>query len=267
MALDFLKLLLADLLAQNGVCLVTQFFESAGRDTGKYLEPVLKVGFPFLFQIVGVAPQGESNALEDKNCIKGVAMTSNGLPAAGMNVTVQGEDYLGGSYATTDNDGSYCVNVKRGSTNTLSIWGGDKNGYYSWSDNGIQVADTPTDCTLGNCLDLGEQTMTALPITCIRATLSGFPSWFWIECQNGGCISGRVLDKNGAEIAWVDGEVADPGASSTEVCFTVPTGSTFEINMFCDSQGQNQFTMTNPNASCAEGACQDIGQLEFCQDE
>jgi hypothetical protein len=203
--------------------------------------------------------------LENKNCITGVARDGDGNPLADLFVIATGEDYLGGGNGRTIADGSFCVNVKRNSSNSLSIWGAVPNGWYTWSQTGVLVPDESTDCTLGGCLDLGELTLTTTSFTCVSASFSDFPEWFWQECPQG-CFSGEVLDENGALIAWVEGSTDNPGGSTADVCFTIPEGTTFRIGSpWCTANGETEFPLTNVAASCESAGCQDLGDFVSCQ--
>jgi hypothetical protein len=202
--------------------------------------------------------------LEDKNCIQGVMKKEDGSPGAGLSVNMQGEDYLGNGSTTTALDGSFCIDVKRGSLNTITVWGGDGNGFYSYVQTGIQVADQPADCSLGGCTDIGEHVLSTVEYTCVSMTVSGFPQWYWPECPQG-CLSGEVVDENGVTIAWVNGTTQTPGSDPATFCFTIPKAAKFRIQQdLCSAGGQTEFDLQNLDASCDEDNCQDLGSFNFC---
>lgn len=178
---------------------------------------------------------------------------------------MQGEDYLGNGSTTAAADGSFCIDVKRGSTNTITVWGGDSSGFYSYVQTGIQVEDQPTDCSLGGCTDIGEHVLTTVEYTCVSMTISGFPQWYWMECPEG-CISSEVVDENGVTIAWVSGTTQTPASDPADFCFTVPQAAKFRIQQdLCSAGGEHEFDLQNTDASCEEGSCQDLGAFSFCQ--
>ncbi|MFM7203875.1 MAG: MopE-related protein, partial [Myxococcota bacterium] len=103
--------------------------------------------------------------LEDKNCITGKAIDATGKPLPNLTVEATGEDYTGGSTSTTDQNGLFCVDVKRGSLNTLQLYGGTPAQLYELKTSNLQVEDVATQCTLGECLELGTLTV---PVTSDR---------------------------------------------------------------------------------------------------
>jgi hypothetical protein len=98
--------------------------------------------------------------LTEQGCITGTLLSGNGDPVASTTVNVTGVDYLSSLSTTTDEDGSFCVQVKRDSMNQLRAFGGSGAAYYEWSASATTPASAAT-CG-GSCLDLGNLVGTGL---------------------------------------------------------------------------------------------------------
>jgi hypothetical protein len=93
--------------------------------------------------------------LEDTGCITGKLLTAAGDPVPNMQVNVTGVDYLTNLNTTTDAEGSFCLSVKRGSTNRLSSFGVNAGSYFEWTVENILAPAEATTCELGSCTDVG----------------------------------------------------------------------------------------------------------------
>ena len=93
--------------------------------------------------------------LADKSCLRGQLLTEEGDPVTNMRIDVTGVDYLTNLSATTGSDGSFCVTVKRGSTNRLTAFGTDGSAYFEWDTPAAVAGSEATTCDLGGCTDVG----------------------------------------------------------------------------------------------------------------
>jgi hypothetical protein len=93
--------------------------------------------------------------IEDTGCITGKLLTATGEPVPNMSVNVAGVDYLTNLSTTTGADGSFCLSVKRGSTNRLTSFGINAGSYFEWTVENVLAPSVATTCDMGSCTDIG----------------------------------------------------------------------------------------------------------------
>ena len=185
--------------------------------------------------------------LSDKNCLSGRLVTPALDGIAGASVSSVGTDYLSSGWATTDEDGNFCITVKRGSGNRLSAFFADDMGIYNWVRD-VTANSNATECSLGDCTDLGDQVVQGLPYTCVTGTYSEPSSpWCW--------VSWTVRDELGAVLMNGSTDIeADAGPG--EFCATVVQGATVDF-----SGGGDPILLENMPTTCTQGGCQDVGEV------
>jgi hypothetical protein len=193
----------------------------------------------------------------DKECVQ-VTVTNQdtGAPVEGAQVYVNGVTYNGTSFGTTDANGFTCVDFKLGETASVSVSGA--NGLTQVGNN-VEITGTGTAAT---CAGQGEG-------ACQRVE---------IELSPPSCVSGSVVDANGAPIAGANvvsyfaGAYTNESESTTtgangEFCLSVPHGAVVDIVVsYVDANGTYMSTSTtltaaNDSLACGEDDCTDAGTL------
>jgi hypothetical protein len=185
--------------------------------------------------------------LSDKNCLAGRLVTPALDGIAGASISSSGIDYLSSGSATTDEDGNFCITVKRGSSNRLTAFFADDMGVYNWTRDATAENDA-TECALGNCTDLGDQVVQGIPYTCVTGTYAE-PSYDWCE------VGWTVRDELGG-VLMTGSKAIDVEAGPGEFCATVPQGATI------DFWGEGDpIALQNMPTTCAQGGCQELGDV------
>jgi len=170
------------------------------------------------------APIGE------KNCVVG-RVTVDGSPVNGAEIVAIGITYNGTSTVQTGTDGTFCVEVKRGSTVNVEV---RVNGVTrALANREITVADAAASCGTGGCTDVGDIGIT------------------WDSC-----VMGRVTEKDGTPVAGATvyaapGEVVTTGSDGS-FCARAPGNST--VYVFTGGHLSSGVTAP-PSASCGAANC------------
>ena len=121
--------------------------------------------------------------LSDKSCVSGRLVDVDGSPVGNLHVSTLGLDYLGGSKGTqTDDDGRFCADVKRGSTNRVSAYRKTEDGFEEWIGTAT-VGSVPTACELGSCTDLGDLAANYVETGCLTGEHVGH-DWLVMDLRD-----------------------------------------------------------------------------------
>lgn len=168
--------------------------------------------------------------VDEKHCIAG-RVVSNGSSVTGALITAVGIDYNGTSTAHTGSDGTFCVDVKRGSLVQIEV---RLNGSATAiATREVTVPDVSASCQTGGCLNIED-----------------------ISVALDACIMGRVLDEDGngqagVTVYVVPGEAVQTGADGS-FCARAPSSS--DVFVFAENRPSIQVT-TFTAGTCGEGAC------------
>lgn len=175
-------------------------------------------------------------------CVKGRVVDPDGAPVAGAWVLANGIDYLGGSTAVTDQNGEYCVPVRKSSTVEIIAYGLD--GSVSREIvSGDQDTEVPPDCSDPRCLEIGE-------LVLVPGVGDGNPWWgecdvddadTWVKLELDSDTESISIDVGGDELTACGWIVDDPAAGPDE-----PQGTT--ILSFYDADGYD-VVMASPFGS------------------
>jgi hypothetical protein len=168
--------------------------------------------------------------ITDKNCVSG-RVVEGGAGVAGALVTAVGLTYNGTSSSLTGADGTFCVDVKRGSRVRLEV---TVNGAATpLATREVAVPDSEASCAQGGCLQLGD-----------------------ISIAFDSCVRGRVTDNSGNPVAnetvyVVPGETVQTNANG-EYCARAPGN----VDVYVFAIGRPSVKVrTRATGSCATGNC------------
>ncbi|HNY88057.1 MAG TPA: PKD domain-containing protein, partial [Candidatus Hydrogenedentes bacterium] len=169
--------------------------------------------------------------LSDKNCVTGTVVDEAGAPVAGAPVEAAGVTYNGVTSGVTGPDGSFCLNVKRGSTVTVRIY--LPGGRVVVREATVTVPDAEASCATGGCTNAGSLQLT-------------FDS----------CVSGRVLGEDGAPLANVEVRASSGNTAVTDANgnYCMPAPANISVSVYVLGRPPVVVT-TPPAASCAAGNC------------
>jgi hypothetical protein len=184
-------------------------------------------------------------------CVAG-AVVDEGGPVGGALVTIAGR-YQAPAYATTASDGRYCVAAEVGPIDAFALVGG----FLAAPSRFASVLDHPGGPSGGDC---------ATPVTCADV------NFFLTELN---CVSGRVLDPEGAPLPGARVAATDALGGRTRVvyadadarfCVPASAGTDVRIDVDLFERGA-RFTAstvvstTNAPGACALDSCTDVGEL------
>lgn len=168
--------------------------------------------------------------IEEKTIIRG-RIVSSGSPVAGAEIVGVGVDYNGTSLVRSEGGGTFCVEVKRGSTIRLEVrLNGSATAVVTQE---VAASDSQADCTTGTGIDVGD-----------------------ISVSLDACVFGTVLNENGTPAAGVTVYVV-PGETTTtgsdgSYCAAAVGGQ--EVYVF--AQGRPSVSVqTSASASCSASNC------------
>ncbi len=98
---------------------------------------------------------------QSQTCLTGKLLSDTQQPLSSIWVDATGSDYWGSSGAFTDAQGQFCLNVKQGSSNTLSAFGLYATSYFEWKQD-ASAGSTAASCGAAGCADLGNIVGTSL---------------------------------------------------------------------------------------------------------
>jgi hypothetical protein len=106
------------------------------------------------------------------SCLQGVATADDGTPMTDGHVRAVGIDYMGGGYGDIGPDGTFCVDVKPESENTIKL--------VAQSDNVIWTGETTgssglagIECDDEACIDVGTVELTEVTSGCLTGRVTG----------------------------------------------------------------------------------------------
>ena len=178
------------------------------------------------------------------DCFTGVALDEDGQPLVGARVESQGIDYRGASYAVTDENGAFCIDIKRDSQAQINLM---MPGGSTIVDSVIvQGADEGTNCASGGCAELPGPLQPLLD----------------------GCVSGRVIDDAGQPLPGltVYSNLGGTAVTDEDGRFCMNTVSEIPGSFFVEGRPTVGVDMI-PIADCATGGCAEITvDVEFPKD-
>ena len=167
------------------------------------------------------------------DCFVGVVLDEDGQPLAGARVESQGIDYRGASYATTNAQGEFCIDIKRGSQARLDLYlpGGGTVMVDSVSVTGV---DAGANCAAGGCPMLPGP----------------------LEASLDGCVTGEVLDDRGQPIVGttVYNNLGGTAVTDENGWFCMNTVSGVSASFFVAGRPPVAVTVI-PEGDCATGGC------------
>lgn len=168
--------------------------------------------------------------LAEKSCLRGRIVFGGG-PVSGAEVAAVGVDYNGTSVVRSAGDGTFCVEVKRGSSIRLEVRLNGSATPVVTRD--VIVSDTPADCTTGTCTEVGD-----------------------VSVSLDSCVSGTVLNDDGTPAAGVTVFVVPGGTTTTggdgSYCAAAAGGQ----EVFVFAQGRPSVAVQTPvSASCGSSSC------------
>ena len=92
-------------------------------------------------------------------CLKGRALDRDGDPARASYIVARGNDYSGASTAVADEDGHFCVPVRKDSSVTITVHGPNGGRLDQEVSSGSADTDIPPVCSDPRCQDLGDFVM------------------------------------------------------------------------------------------------------------
>jgi hypothetical protein len=173
--------------------------------------------------------------ISEQTSLSGRVIDLNGNPVVGAAIYAYGKDYSGISYATTDANGSYCINVKLQSS--VEVEAQQKVGGFMLSETSDSIATSNENV---RCEDGGSsQTIADLVL------------------HGTSCISGVVLDANSIPISGDQVITRGGGYATTDAtghyCVTAAAETT---SIVWSSTNANSIEVTTSGeASCADDNC------------
>ena len=168
--------------------------------------------------------------IEEKTCLTGRVVT-DGEPIAGAEVAAVGVSYNGTSITRTGDDGTYCIEVKRGGTVRLEVrLNGSATPLVSQD---VVAAATSADCSTGGCTEMDD-----------------------LSVDLTGCVSGKVLNEDGSPAADVTVHLV-PGETVTtdsngDFCGAAASGG----DVYVFAEGRPSVTASvSGDGTCAGGGC------------
>lgn len=188
-------------------------------------------GLSYFFEVDHFSWWNCDYPIDTKHCLTGRVLDGAGNPVAGASIIATGLSYSGLSYATTDVNGDFCVDVKRGSTVTIDVTPPGATGPVVTQT--VTVPDVEASCATGGCTDLGD-----------------------LSAVYDSCVSGQVL--NAAQQPVVGVEVF------SSVGVTAVTDSNGEFCMEAPADTDvSLFTLGRPAVTVRTGTDQDCPDCEF----
>ncbi len=92
-------------------------------------------------------------------CLRGRVEDPDGNPVSGAIVYAEGVDYLGGSTATSDEDGDFCVAVRKDSQVEITVYDWGNGSAVRQVDSGSADTEVPPLCSDPRCQDEGVWTI------------------------------------------------------------------------------------------------------------
>lgn len=180
-------------------------------------------------------------------CLTGVVTDVQGTPRSGATVRAVGITYISTTTARTDQDGSFCLEVKNGET----VWA--EISYTLAGQTATQRTDPVTvpggtaSCSIGSqsCVDLGE-----LPVD-IQTCISGVV----VDASNSGLADMQVVSPNGGVATT---------ASDGSFCLTVPVFQSTDIFVLTeiDEIGYQPVRLyAQPGLPDCQGGCSNVAIL------
>lgn len=168
--------------------------------------------------------------IEDKNCIAG-RVTFGGSPVNGADIAAVGVTYNGTSTSKSSGDGTFCLEVKRGSTVRVEI---RLNGSATpISSQEVTVADAPADCISGGCTEMGD-----------------------VSVDLDACVSGQVLTRDGLPVAGAVVHIVPGQTVTTDGNGTYCGAAASNIEVFVFAEGRPSVAVTTSGTgNCASGGC------------
>jgi hypothetical protein len=114
------------------------------------------------------------------SCLEGVAIGEDGTLMTGGNLRTVGIDYMGYADGQIESDGSFCVNAKPESENTIKLmsltdgaaWSGQMTA--TSGTGGMACSDeVGAPIGIGDCVDVGTLELTEMPSGCISGRFTG----------------------------------------------------------------------------------------------
>jgi hypothetical protein len=102
----------------------------------------------------------------EQTCLSGQLLASDAKPLPYLWVQAVGTSYWGSTWAQTDAEGRFCLNVRQGTTQSLSAFGVDASTYFEWKQD-VTAGSSPAMCGgAAACTDLGSISGTSLFDVC-----------------------------------------------------------------------------------------------------
>ncbi|HOZ50009.1 MAG TPA: carboxypeptidase regulatory-like domain-containing protein [Candidatus Hydrogenedentes bacterium] len=146
--------------------------------------------------------------LEETHCVRGRVLNTEGQPVAGARIEARGLSYNGSSFATTDANGRYCVDVKRDSQ--VQVLATLPGGREVVAAQDVTVPDAAASCDTGGCTDVSDMTAS------FDACVSGF-----VKREDGTPFAGVTVFNS-----WGGRAVTD---STGYYCMDAPGGVTVSV--------------------------------------
>ncbi len=168
--------------------------------------------------------------LAEKSCLSGRIVFGDG-PVSGAEVAAVGLDYNGTSVVRSGGDGTFCVEVKRGSSVRLEVrLNGSATPVVTRE---VVASDTPADCTTGTCTEVGD-----------------------VSVSLDSCVFGTVLHDDGTPASGVTVFVVPGGTTTTGSDGSYYAAAVGGQEVFVFSQGRPSVSVqTSVSASCGGSIC------------
>ncbi len=197
------------------------------------------------FQIPHLSWWNADQPIDSHHCLVGKVVDTGGNAIANAEVIASGVDYNGEAFALTGPDGSYCMDVMRGSVVTLSARRG---GLVTASSLNVNVVDKQSSC---DAIESSSNVCT--PVNDLVIAVSA-------------CISGSIEDESGNPVAGATVEAIGRNVFTTadgngNYCIEgISRDDTIDLRAFTTINGQFISTTTSVTSSdvssdCATGTC------------
>ncbi|MCP4644392.1 MAG: hypothetical protein GY851_28370 [bacterium] len=111
-------------------------------------------GLAFFATVTHFSWWNADRPIEQMDCLTGTVLAKDGTPVGGAEIVARGVSYNGESFATTNQWGEFCVNVKRGEeVEVEAVFPG---GLYPAVTKTVTGLDLGGGCGSANCLDTGD---------------------------------------------------------------------------------------------------------------